>query len=178
GVAHHALLFAQLAFEVERVFPVEGGLLALRCCRPMPARLGGLRHGGTPGLADAFFPPRRRLAISPAFAEELAFHAHVHLLNSRASPIGARRTGSRLPLPHFARPRQKRGRGQSLSRPSRNCRAGSDRLMTYLPAPVAQLDRALPSEGRGREFESRRARQRLQRLIRYCSALVNGLATI
>src|SRR5262249_42217596 len=68
----------------------------------MPARLGGLRHGGTPGLADAFFPARRRLAISPAFAEELAFHAHVHLLNSRASPIGARRTGSRLPLPHFA----------------------------------------------------------------------------
>src|SRR5262249_18700859 len=119
----------------------------------------GLRHGGTPGLADAFFPARRRLAISPAFAEELAFHAHVHLLNSRASPIGARRTGSRLPLPHFARLRQKRGRGQSLSRPSRNCRAGSDRLMTYLRAPVAQLDRALPSEGRGREFESRRARQ-------------------
>ena len=27
------------------------------------------------------------------------------------------------------------------------------------PAPVAQLDRALPSEGRGREFESRRVRQ-------------------
>ena len=26
-------------------------------------------------------------------------------------------------------------------------------------APVAQLDRALPSEGRGREFESRRVRQ-------------------
>ena len=26
------------------------------------------------------------------------------------------------------------------------------------PAPVAQLDRALPSEGRGREFESRRVR--------------------
>ena len=25
-------------------------------------------------------------------------------------------------------------------------------------APVAQLDRALPSEGRGREFESRRVR--------------------
>src|SRR5215510_4015252 len=63
----------------------------------MPARLGGLRHGGAPGLADAFSPPRRRLAISLAFAEELAFHAHVHLLNSRASPVAARRTGSRLP---------------------------------------------------------------------------------
>src|SRR5437764_15277069 len=29
-------------------------------------------------------------------------------------------------------------------------------------APVAQLDRALPSEGRGREFESRRVRQCFQ----------------
>ena len=29
-------------------------------------------------------------------------------------------------------------------------------------APVAQLDRALPSEGRGREFESRRVRQFLE----------------
>ena len=29
----------------------------------------------------------------------------------------------------------------------------------FRPAPVAQLDRALPSEGRGREFESRRVRQ-------------------
>src|SRR6516162_3267901 len=32
-------------------------------------------------------------------------------------------------------------------------------------APVAQLDRALPSEGRGREFESRRVRQSFQRLM-------------
>ena len=31
-------------------------------------------------------------------------------------------------------------------------------------APVAQLDRALPSEGRGREFESRRVRQQFRRL--------------
>src|SRR5690606_17139073 len=30
-------------------------------------------------------------------------------------------------------------------------------------APVAQLDRVLPSEGRGRAFESRRARQRFGR---------------
>jgi hypothetical protein len=34
--------------------------------------------------------------------------------------------------------------------------------MTSFSAPVAQLDRALPSEGRGREFESRRARQQHQ----------------
>ena len=32
-------------------------------------------------------------------------------------------------------------------------------------APVAQLDRALPSEGRGREFESRRVRQFFQRVM-------------
>jgi hypothetical protein len=31
-------------------------------------------------------------------------------------------------------------------------------------APVAQLDRALPSEGRGREFESRRARHKINDL--------------
>jgi hypothetical protein len=35
----------------------------------------------------------------------------------------------------------------------------SPRSSTPLRAPVAQLDRALPSEGRGREFESRRVRQ-------------------
>src|SRR5450830_1267006 len=33
-------------------------------------------------------------------------------------------------------------------------------------APVAQLDRALPSEGKGRTFESSRARQHYQELIR------------
>ena len=35
------------------------------------------------------------------------------------------------------------------------------KTLRYVPraGPVAQLDRALPSEGRGREFESRRVRQ-------------------
>ena len=33
----------------------------------------------------------------------------------------------------------------------------------FRQAPVAQLDRALPSEGRGREFESRRVRQKSRR---------------
>ena len=42
---------------------------------------------------------------------------------------------------------------------SPHCRAGTDRLMTCFSAPVAQLDRALPSEGRGHKFESCRARQ-------------------
>ena len=45
-----------------------------------------------------------------------------------------------------------------------HCRAGSDRLMTSSSAPVAQLDRALPSEGRSREFESRRARHEIKGL--------------
>jgi hypothetical protein len=39
------------------------------------------------------------LRFRPPFAEELAFHAHVHLRNSRASPVAARLTGSRLPSP-------------------------------------------------------------------------------
>jgi hypothetical protein len=36
--------------------------------------------------------------------------------------------------------------------------------MTCFSAPVAQLDRALPSEGRGHKFESCRARQRINGL--------------
>ena len=36
-------------------------------------------------------------------------------------------------------------------------------------APVAQLDRALPSEGRGREFESRRVRHFFNKLEKYFS---------
>ena len=36
--------------------------------------------------------------------------------------------------------------------------------MTSSSAPVAQLDRALPSEGRSREFESRRARHEIKGL--------------
>ena len=35
--------------------------------------------------------------------------------------------------------------------------------LAQINAPVAQLDRVLPSEGRGREFESRRARQSTKR---------------
>ncbi len=43
-------------------------------------------------------------------------------------------------------------------------------------APVAQLDRALPSEGKGRVFESRRARQRFQSLT-FTWALASGVAS-
>ena len=41
--------------------------------------------------------------------------------------------------------------------------AGAIRLLTARPAqaPVAQLDRALPSEGRGHRFESCRVRQKI-----------------
>src|SRR5262249_45425476 len=48
GVAHHALLFAELALEVERVLPVElGGRFCPR--RLVGTLLGGLRHGGLLG---------------------------------------------------------------------------------------------------------------------------------
>lgn len=40
-----------------------------------------------------------------------------------------------------------------------HARPGSIRLSVLNRAPVAQLDRVLPSEGKGRGFESRRARQ-------------------
>src|SRR5262249_53659887 len=53
GVAHHALFFGEPAFEIERILPVEGGVLALRRWA-MRARLGGLRHGMLPGLGVAF----------------------------------------------------------------------------------------------------------------------------
>src|SRR5690606_25751143 len=46
------------------------------------------------------------------------------------------------------------------SKPSTSLRPFSG-LARIRPAPVAQLDRALPSEGRGREFESCRVRQPL-----------------
>src|SRR5438477_10274048 len=39
------------------------------------------------------------------------------------------------------------------------CARQAASLMVIGLGPVAQLDRALPSEGRGREFESRRVRQ-------------------
>ena len=46
---------------------------------------------------------------------------------------------------------------------------------TSLSAPVAQLDRALASEARGREFESPRARHFLQSVLsKYCSLYPYG----
>ncbi len=38
-------------------------------------------------------------------------------------------------------------------------------VATAYIAPVAQMDRVLPSEGRGREFESRQARHLFQLLV-------------
>src|ERR1700704_6943602 len=63
-------------------------------------------------------------------------------------------------IPHASTPsRHRLVIGSSLGmRYSPHCRAGTDRLMTCFSAPVAQLDRALPSEGRGHKFESCRAR--------------------
>src|SRR5579883_2576216 len=50
-----------------------------------------------------------------------------------------------------------RGRDGPPYRPA-PCTRGGLALSSAPGAPVAQLDRALPSEGRGREFESRRVR--------------------
>src|SRR5262249_32959011 len=77
GIAHHALLFRQLALEVERVLPVEGGVLDRRRGLVL-ALLSDLRHGTAPGQemgefaiqcprSEAGFkpppsPPRRELA--------------------------------------------------------------------------------------------------------------------
>ena len=46
GVAHHPLLFGQFTFEIERIFPFEGGILDLD--RFAFALLRKLRHGSTP----------------------------------------------------------------------------------------------------------------------------------
>src|SRR5215813_13750670 len=56
-------------------------------------------------------------------------------------------------------PSRRRRSATQLRRDSSTCMPLSRSLVeTLAPAPVAQLDRALPSEGRGREFESRRVR--------------------
>src|SRR5262249_56141378 len=49
-VAHHALVVGEIGLEVERVLPVElGGRVGPH--RLVGTLLGGLRHGGLPGLA-------------------------------------------------------------------------------------------------------------------------------
>ena len=122
--------------EIERVFPVERGVLALRH-RGVPARLGGLGHRMLRAWAAlAWAAPTRcpggtdvRPASRPAAAEN-------------AQPF----------MPPFARGIQGACR---LALPRRQ-RSAND----VGHAPVAQLDRALPSEGRGHKFESCRARHR------------------
>src|SRR6266542_315290 len=95
GVAHHALLLGELAFEVERVLPVERGILGL-WRRVMPARLGGLRHRMLPdfglGLGSHVILQRSgvHLGSCPGQASPentvAAFHAHVHPMDSRGLP--------------------------------------------------------------------------------------------
>jgi hypothetical protein len=48
--------------------------------------------------------------------------------------------------------------------------------MTSFSAPVAQLDRALPSEGRGHKFESCRARHKINHLGKSEFASVPGVS--
>jgi hypothetical protein len=51
-------------------------------------------------------------------------------------------------------------------------------MVLPVAGPVAQLDRALPSEGRGRTFESYRVRQPFQALSSVASNLPCGLGSI
>src|SRR5262249_61215088 len=48
AVAHHALVFGKLAFEIERIFPHEGRILQHR--RHATELLGRLRHWSPPGF--------------------------------------------------------------------------------------------------------------------------------
>ena len=66
GVAHHAFFRGELAFEVERIVPVEVGLGAGRL-RPLLELLGGLRHGRTPDLLPVWLSCARSLARFKGF---------------------------------------------------------------------------------------------------------------
>src|SRR5262249_57223737 len=58
GIAHHALFLAELAVEIERIFPVERDVLELRGGQRL-ALLGGLRDRLLPdSMAQAFSCPR------------------------------------------------------------------------------------------------------------------------
>ena len=117
GVAHHALLGGQFAFEVERIVPFERGIL--------DERAFGLERFG-------FFRD----------------------LTHRCSSAGG--------APRLAAKLRRRSGGRQAPAVAGSGAFGylggiPDRL-----APVAQLDRALPSEGRGQGFESLRARQLIE----------------
>ena len=86
GVAHHALFFGQLAFEVERVLPVERGVLELRR-GSLLALAGGLRHGMLPGLGVTPFMPTFIRGIQEACPSP----ANDRRRPSKGSPIGAAR---------------------------------------------------------------------------------------
>ena len=70
---------------------------------------------------------------------------------------------ARRPSIGSGRPIRSRAPATRLAAAARpRCPISVDRVLLLKEAPVAQLDRALPSEGKGRVFESRRARQRNQ----------------
>jgi hypothetical protein len=48
-----------------------------------------------------------------------------------------------------------------------DCRPRHDPLFLKVEAPVAQLDRALPSEGKGHTFESCRVRHDISKPLKY-----------
>src|SRR5262249_18004058 len=99
----------------------------------------------------------------------------VTLRRERSEP---RRVEARRAQPHpsraAARPPQDDGMFPGKLRSLRSVRQGWPRCRSRSvsifrgQAPVAQLDRALPSEGRGQGFESLRARQQSQDLTHLC----------
>ena len=99
GVAHHALFFRELALEIERILPVERGVLELRR-GPMLALLGGLRHGMLPGwrCGRTHVLQRRRNTGRPGFL------AHVHPPDSRALPSPAASANGCRRRPEFPDP--------------------------------------------------------------------------
>jgi hypothetical protein len=60
--------------------------------------------------------------------------------------------------------------------PRGHCRCAANRLKLPSQAPVAQLDRALPSEGKGHTFESCRVRHFFNRLVINCQTM-DGLTS-
>ena len=80
GVAHHALFFGQLAFEIERIFPDEGRIL--QHCGQAIAFFGRLRHGTSLGLLAAHYRPLR------ARIRQLSANRHALKQKPRRAPAG------------------------------------------------------------------------------------------
>ena len=147
GVAHHALFLGEFAFEVERVFPVESrvldrGGLAVALFRRLRHELllENVRHPEAPARSaglEGRRPPRLGRILRGPRCGRLRM-----TVGCQGFPIGAADGCGKRP---------RRGRCCNTAYPL-------FKPQSRFIAPVAQLDRALPSEGKGQRFESSRAR--------------------